>query len=410
MMRCGLLGKNLSHSYSPMIHSLLGDYEYTLYERQEEDISALLREEDITGLNVTIPYKKTVIPYLDRLSPEAEKIQSVNTVVRLPDSTLFGDTTDVYGFTATLRRYEVDVKNKKVLVLGSGGAGAAVGAALDALGGEYTVISRKGEHNYGNMSLDAEIIINATPVGMYPDTEPAPVDLSAFPRCEWVLDLIYNPARTTLLCQAESLGMKNANGLYMLAAQAKRSSELFTSSALSDSIVDYVCRAVSLRNENIVLIGMPGCGKSSVGKALSDLSSRELIDSDEEIQKITGMSPEEIITSKGEEEFRHVEIEVLRRIGMLSGKIISTGGGAVTMEENYLSLHRNGYIVWLRRPVSLLSREGRPLSIGNLEELYRKRERMYQRFRDAEVSNTSVPGEAAEEILRIFMQNLLFNL
>ena len=229
-MRCGLLGRTLGHSYSPQIHRLLGDYEYDLFEKEPEEVASFLKSGDFTGLNVTIPYKKAVIPCLDALSPAAQALGAVNTIVRRADGTLFGHNSDYFGFAYLVRQSGLDVAGKKALVLGSGGASNTVVAVLKALGAEPVVISRSGENNYGNLSrhADASLIVNATPVGMYPNTGVSPVDLRQFPRLEGVLDVVYNPARTQLLLDAEALGLPCANGLWMLVAQAKESAEYFT--------------------------------------------------------------------------------------------------------------------------------------------------------------------------------------
>ena len=271
-MECGLLGRKLGHSYSPQIHACLGDYSYTLFEKEPEEVADFLKSGDFTGLNVTIPYKKTVIPYLDELSPAAKKLGAVNTVVRREDGTLFGHNTDYFGFASLLKRSGLDVAGKKVLVLGSGGASNTVTAVLTGLGAEAVVISRSGENNYENLQRheDAAVIVNATPVGMYPNTGVSPVDLKRFPMLEGVLDVIYNPARTQLLLDAEAFQIPCANGLWMLVAQAKESAEYFTGKSIDDAVIAKIYGTLAAQMANIVLIGMPGCGKSTIGALLAE--------------------------------------------------------------------------------------------------------------------------------------------
>lgn len=385
MIRCGLLGRKLTHSYSPQIHNLLGDYEYLLYEREESEIFNLLSDTSVTGLNVTIPYKKTVIPFLDEVSETVKKTGSANTIVRRSDGTLFGDNTDVYGFTELVRHSKIDVKGKKTLVLGNGGACASVLAALEFLGAKPTVISRSGENNYNNICLhaDAKIIVNTTPLGMYPNNGNAAVDLRNFTDCEGVLDLIYNPSKTALLLQADELGIKNENGLYMLVAQAKRSAELFLGETIPDSKTKRIFEVLEKSMKNIILIGMPGCGKTTIAGMLGNITGRNIIDCDEEIFKKTGMKPSQIILEKGEKEFRDIECEVAAQVGKQSNCIIATGGGAVTRAENYNYLHQNGVIIWMKRDILSLPSTDRPLSQKKgVIKLYEERKPLYEKFAD----------------------------
>ena len=399
--RCGLLGEHLGHSYSPQLHRLLGTYPYELCETAPEGIGAILADRSFTGFNVTIPYKRTVIPFMDELGPAARATGSVNTIVRRNDGSLFGDNTDVYGFGSMLDKSGVDVRGKKTLVLGSGGAASAVCEALKSRSAQIVTVSRSGENNYQNLHLhaDAQIIVNATPVGMYPNNGVSPLDISAFPKLGGVFDLIYNPARTRLIQDAKERGIPCESGLYMLVSQAARSSELFTGAPIGQAQVDRAYKTLLIDMQNIVLIGMPGCGKSTAARALSRLTGRPLIDCDEEIEKQTGMSPASIITSQGEAAFRRIETDVLRELGKRSGWIIASGGGAVTREENYPLLGQNGVIVYLRRPLEKLPLEGRPLSAREgLKALYEQRKGLYEHFADRTVDADDDADKTAEKI------------
>ena len=401
-MKCGLLGRKLGHSYSPQIHGLLGDYSYELFEKEPEQLASFLREGDFTGINVTIPYKKDVIPYLDALSPAARKIGSVNTIVRRADGSLFGHNSDYFGFVSLVKHSGIAVEGKKVLVLGSGGTSNMVVTALRDLGAAPVVISRSGENNYGNLHLhsDASVIVNATPVGMYPNTGVSPIDLNRFPKLDGVLDVIYNPAKTQLLLDAEKLGIPHENGLWMLVAQAKEAAEYFTGKKLPDSCIEKIHGILSRQMKNVVLIGMPGCGKSTIGNLLARKLGRKFVDADEEIIQLAGKSIPEIFAQDGEEIFREWETMALEHLGKQSGLVIATGGGCVTRQRNYPALHQNGSIVWLERDLSLLPTQGRPLSQSNrLEEMYAVRKPLYEAFADVRVANTGSPEDTVTEIL-----------
>lgn len=404
MLQCGLLGEKLGHSYSPRIHNLLGDYAYVLYEKAPAELEDFLKNGAFDGLNVTIPYKKTVVPYCKELSPAALHVGSVNTIVRRPDGSLYGDNTDYTGFLYLLDRSGLTVSGKKCLVLGSGGASLAVVAALRDRGAGVVVISRSGPDHYGNLDRhrDARLIVNATPVGMYPNVGKAALDINEFPALEGVLDLIYNPARTKILLDAEKRGLVTGNGLSMLVAQAHRAAELFTGTAIDPGKIEAIWGRLRREMENIVLVGMPGCGKSTVGQALARRLGREFRDADQKIAEKAGCTIPEIFAREGERGFRARETEVLAELGKASGLVIATGGGCVVREENYPLLHQNGTLYFLERDLSKLPKEGRPLSQQtDLAAMYAARLPMYRRFADRIVENDrDDPDRAVEAIIQ----------
>ena len=401
-MICGLLGRKLGHSYSPQIHSHLGDYSYHLYEKEPEELEAFLKQGDFSGINVTIPYKKDVIPYLDELSPTAQKLGAVNTIVRRPDGTLLGHNTDYFGFASMVSRSGLSVSGKKVLVLGSGGASNTAVQVLKELSAHVVVISRSGENNYGNLQLhsDASVIVNATPIGMYPNTGISPVDLSRFTHLEGVLDLIYNPARTQLLLDAEKLGIPTENGLWMLVAQAKEAAEYFTGTSLSDELIAKIHRQLSVQMQNLILVGMPGCGKSTIGTLLAEKCGKSFADCDSKIEALAGKPIPQIFSEDGEEVFRRWETQALEQLGKQSGLVIATGGGCVTRDRNYPLLHQNGTIIWLKRDLERLPTDGRPLSQSNrLQDLYALRQPMYEAFSDVIIDNNGTEEKTIHSIL-----------
>ncbi len=392
MEKYGLLGEHLGHSFSPRIHAMLCGYEYKLYEQQREALPAFLSDCGLDGMNVTIPYKKDVLPYCAWLSDAVKRIGSANTLVKKADG-WHAYNTDYFGFRRMVESMKVDPSGKKAVILGSGGAMLAVRTALEDMGaGEVVVVSRSGENNYDNLHLhsDAQIVVNATPVGMYPNVGKAAANLDSFPNCKAVFDIVYNPARTAFIMQAEEKGIPWRSGLYMLVAQAHRAAELFTGKDIPIGRIDEILRVLENETKNIVLVGMPGSGKSSVGAALAELCGKSLVDADEKLCETFGMSAGDMINTHGEEYFRAKETEVLAELGKQSGLIIATGGGCVTREENYKHLHQNGEIFWLRRSLDKLPTEGRPLSQrGSLEEMFKKRAAMYQRFADFVIDNDS---------------------
>ncbi len=402
-MKYGLLGEHLSHSYSPRIHKELGDYSYKLFEVAPHDLERFLKEGAFAGLNVTIPYKRAVMAYCAELSDTADAMGCVNTLVRRSDGSLYGDNTDAAGFAWLLDRNGGIGAGEKALVLGSGGAAGTVCRVLESRGAITVQISRTGNNNYVNLydHKDAVLLVNATPVGMYPNNGETLVELSRLPGLRCVLDLIYNPCRTKLLLDAEELGLQWENGLSMLVAQAGKAAELFTG-VPSDhgKWSDILCK-LKIEMENIILVGMPGSGKTSIGRALAQRLNRPFADADEEIVKEIGDIPT-FFAQQGEGAFRRAETRVLSRLGKSSGLVIATGGGCVTREENYPLLHQNGRIIRICRPLAELPVAGRPVSQStDLQELFRKRDPLYTRFADAQVENTGTVEQAVEKILEV---------
>lgn len=402
-MRCGLLGRHLSHSYSPLIHSMLGDYSYDLFEKEPESLTDFLKNENWDGINVTVPYKKAVLPFLDELSPIAESLGAVNTIIRR-GSKLIGHNTDYFGFNSMIKAGGLELAGKKALILGSGGASATAAAVLRERGAQVIVISRTGENNYGNLHLheDAALLVNATPVGMFPDNGNTPLDLDALPHLEGVLDLIYNPTRTKLLLDAKKRGLIAINGLLMLVAQAKEAAEWFTGSKIDDSRTEQIYNQLCRQMQNIVLIGMPGCGKSTIGRLLAEATGKRFADADTRIEELAGMPIPEIFEKHGEDTFRDFETKALAELGKQSGLIIATGGGCVTRERNDPLLRQNGTTICLERDISRLPTEGRPLSCsGKLEQMYRQRTPLYEAFADLHVGNNGTVAETVTKILEV---------
>ncbi len=402
-MEYGLLGETLGHSFSPQIHQALADYDYRLYPTPQPAVAELFRRREFRGLNVTIPYKQTVIPLCDEVDPQAAAIGAVNTVVNR-DGRLTGYNTDIDGLIYLARRAGVDMAGKKVAVLGSGGTSRTAQAAARKLGAaQIVVISRNGEDNYGNLSRheDTQVIVNTTPVGMYPRCGVAPVSLEAFPRLEGLLDVVYNPLRTALLMEAEARGIPCSCGLPMLVAQARRAAELFTGADIPDDRLEEVVSSLNAQMRNVVLIGMPGCGKSAVGRALARRLGKEFLDLDRLIEAEAGKPIPEIFAEEGEDAFRTLESAAVRKAGARTGCILSTGGGVVTRPENYAPLHQNGVIVHLTRSLEKLPTAGRPVSQStDLRALWRRREPLYQSFADLTADNNGSIEDTVRTVLK----------
>ena len=408
MSKYYLIGEHLSHSFSPQIHAMLGNPDYTLKELAPDKVGEFVKHGDYVGMNVTIPYKQVVIPFLDALTPAAEKLGAVNTVTRRADGTLLGDNTDYFGFSYALSSAGIALCGKRILILGSGGASkTAVAVARDADAAEVVIVSRTGEVNYQNvydLHGDAEVIVNCTPVGMYPKSGTSPVDLTQFPHLCGVADMIYNPARTAFLAQAEQLGLPRTNGLSMLVAQAAAGHERFTGAPVDTAQIDKIVRTFAAESANIVLIGMPGCGKSTIGASLAALTGKKFVDTDALIVQKAGKSIPEIFADDGENAFRAIEHQVICEVGAAHGQIIATGGGVVTREENLYPLRQNATVVWLTRPLQDLPTNGRPLSQANkLADMYRIREPLYRAFADVEIPNNGTPEKVAARILEVIL-------
>jgi len=406
-MRCGLIGEKLSHSYSPLIHQMLGDYSYELISLPSSALEAFFRDNDFHGFNVTIPYKKSVIPFCEKLHSSAERIGCVNTIVRCENGAYHGYNTDYSGFLYMCKRAGISFKGKKVMILGSGGTSLTASAAAAGEGSaDIITVSRSGSVNYENIHQckDVDIIINTTPVGMYPNNGESLIDLRDFPKCSGVIDVIYNPLKTRLILQAEAMGIPCSGGLPMLVAQAKYASEIFTGIESDDSKIEEALTKLRKSICNVVLIGMPGSGKTEVGKLVSESLGRELIDIDSEVIRKAGMSIPDIFAHKGESFFRKLEADAIAKTSKMSGKVIATGGGSVLLEENRLNLRQNGQVFFLKRSLDLLSTEGRPLSKSPdaLKEMYRTREPLYLSMCDAEIDSCGTLQQAADSLLEVF--------
>ncbi len=386
MERFGLLGERLGHSLSPQIHSYFGDYPYTLIEKEREELPAFFGNPEFRAINVTIPYKKDAMAFCDELDEVASRIGSVNTI-RFDKDAVRGYNTDYAGFRYLLEKNNVPVAGQKVLVLGSGGSAVTACCVLeDMQAREVVVISRSGENNYTNLErhTDAGVIVNTTPVGMYPRNLEAPVDLEQFPACEAVVDIIYNPLRTKLLLDAERLGKIAVNGLEMLVAQGKRAAELFFDRPFDDALVDSTVRSMEERFCNVVLVGMPGCGKSTVGRLLAERLDKAFVDTDELVEQTASRPIPKIIKADGEVAFRDCEQQAVEEAGKRLSHVIATGGGAVLRERNREALRQSGVIVFLERPLEKLATAGRPLSTDEaaLRAMYEKRLPLYREIAD----------------------------
>lgn len=411
MSEYGLVGERLSHSFSPEIHGRLGDYKYELIEVPKDKIDAFFEAREFKGLNVTIPYKETVILHLDEIDDAAREIGAVNTVVNR-DGKLIGYNTDCYGMRCAILRAGIEITGKKVLICGTGGTSKTAAYVARELGAKEVVfLSRSGRSSVTyedayREHTDAEVIINTTPCGMFPDNFSSPVDLSRFPSLTGVFDAVFNPLRTSLVLDAAALGVKCSGGLYMLVAQAARASEIFKGVTCSKGAADKIFTDLVKEKENVVLIGMPSSGKSTVGKEVAKALGREFIDLDDEIVKADGRPITEIFSSDGEEYFRDAESRAVKASSARQGVVIATGGGAVLRTENVRALRQNGKIFFLdRSPDNLTATSDRPLSNSKeaIEIVYRTRIDVYRAVCDARVDSNGTVAEAAKEIINEFI-------
>ena len=408
-MQFGLIGKALSHSYSEEIHKSIGNYSYKLLEISEDELSVFFKKRDFCGINVTIPYKEAVIPYLDEVSDVAGKIGSVNTVIN-KNGRLFGYNTDFYGMLALIKHLGIEMADKKVLILGTGGTSKTAFAVSQSLGArEIIFVSRTKKANSVTFSEaydfhnDAEIIINTTPSGMFPDYNGTPVEIKNFPHLEGVIDAVYNPLRTNLVLDAKEKKVAAEGGLYMLAAQAVYASSLFLDKAFEENLIDTAFKAVKVSNQNIVFIGMPSSGKTTTGKLVAEKLGKDFFDSDAEITRIIGMPIAEFFEKYGEAKFRETETEVISMLAKKSGCVIATGGGAVLNPKNVRELKRNGVLIFLNRPLELLTpTSDRPLSSGQdaLKKLFYERYPVYKSAADIEILSDETPENVVEKVLK----------
>ena len=411
-MKFGLLGRTLGHSFSPRIHSALGNTNYELFEREPSQLQGFFADPELQGINITIPYKVNALEACDVVDPRAERIGCVNTMVR-KDGKWHGYNTDYDGFVFTLQHAGIDVSGKECIILGDGASSATVHVALEDLGAKNIVhLSRKTAPFYGdapNYYETAQIIINCTPIGMYPHNPANLIDITQFSKLEGVVDLIYNPRRTILLLQAEMMEIPHCDGLPFLVAQGVEAANHFQGESFGTKEIEQILRDMRREKENIILIGMPGVGKTTVGKALGEEMGRTCVDVDHELEKEIG-DISTYITEQGEPAFREKEAEMIAKFGTQTGLIISTGGGCVTVPKNFAHLRQNGRIYQLTQPVENLSTSGRVLSSGGIErlrELEATRTPMYESFAQCIVEHNRNAPETVAAILKDFEANLL---
>ena len=410
-MEYGLIGEHLPHSFSKEIHEQLADYTYELHEVEKDALDVFMRSKDFKAINVTIPYKQDVIPYLDEISESAREIGAVNTIVNRAGR-LYGDNTDQMGMTALIRKLGLDLKGKTVLILGTGGTSRTAQYVCKNLGAAVIrTVSRSGQNgsltyeNAASECPETQIILNTTPAGMFPKPDAQAIDLTPFQCLEGVVDVVYNPLRTQLVRQAQSMGRPAEGGLYMLVGQAVAAVEIFLDRKLPADALDRVFKSIYQDKESIVLTGMPGCGKSTVGRQLSKLLDRPLLELDQLIEQKAGMHPSEIIRTQGEAAFRDLESEIVAEAAQQTGCVISTGGGVILREENMRRLRANGRIYFIDRPLRyILPTDDRPLSSDReaLEKRFRERYPIYKATADVIVPVKGLPKTVAEAIRKDF--------
>ena len=407
-MKYGLIGEKLSHSFSKEIHEKIADYQYELKELTLNEFEEFMKKKDFIAINVTIPYKEKVIPYLDYIDDIALKIKAVNTIVN-NNGKLYGYNTDYYGLKSLILKNNIEIKNKKVLILGTGGTSKTAYIVInDLLAKDIILVSRTKKENVItyeeaiNHHQDANIIINTTPCGMYPNTNDTPIDLNNFNQLEAVIDVIYNPLNTKLIIQAKNKKIKIATGLYMLVSQAVYASSKFINKDVNMELIDNIYNNLLKQKQNIVLIGMPSCGKTTVGKMLVEKLNKEFIDTDSEIEKIINMPISSYLTKDNETDFREIEHNVIKEISKYSNKIISTGGGIIKNEENINLLKQNGIVIFINRPLdNLIATSSRPLSssLDDLKKLYEERIPLYYKCADIIVNNDTRIEDVILDIL-----------
>ena len=410
MISYGLCGRTLKHSYSKIIHEYLGNDKYELLSLEKDELYELFESKIFNALNVTIPYKQDALNLCDVVSDEAKEIGSVNTVVN-KDGTLYGYNTDYFGFVYMLNRAGITLKDKKVVILGSGGTSLTARAVCKGEGARETiVVSRRGEVNYDNISDhdDADVLINTTPVGMYPDNGRTPVGLSIFKKLSGVVDVIYNPIRTALVIEAEKRGIPATTGLPMLVAQAVRAHEYFFDTKVDDTVIEDMYFKCLMKILNVVFVGMPGCGKTSIGKAYAAIAGRSFLDTDIFVEQ-AGMPIPQIFEMYGEETFRDKETAAIQMLSSMSEKVIATGGGAVKRKKNVELMKQNGVVVYLKRDLDKLSTEGRPLSQGGdekIKRLYEERHSLYENAADVIIETNENVEECAERLYEMIKARL----
>ena len=404
-MKYGLIGEKLGHSFSKPIHEKISDYTYELKEISKENLDSFMKEKTFSGINVTIPYKEDVITYLDEVDSAAKTIGAVNTIINR-DGRLYGYNTDFFGMKLMIEKNGFDFSGRKVLILGSGGTAKTSRAVSEALGAsDIITVSRSGDVNYENVTMlhsDADFIINTTPCGMYPNNDTYAIDPALFPSLKGIIDAVYNPLKTTIIQKGEELGIKGITGLYMLVAQAVLAAEKFMDTSLDvERISDEIFSEIVKEKQNIVLIGMPGSGKSTIGKALAETLGREFLDTDDMITEMHGVISD-IFANKGEAYFRDIETQAVKEASKKSGFVIATGGGAVLRKENVTALKQNGLVFFLNRPLeNIIPTSDRPLSsdIQALKKRFEERYSIYMATGDFEITVDGIPENAVNKIM-----------